>query len=570
MRLDFDIAYLSLEIGIDSRIPTYAGGLGVLAGDTMRAAADLGIPMVGVTLLYREGYFTQEPSGGNQRDIPQPWEPERVLRPMLPRVVVPIDGRPVMLRAWRHDAVGVGGHVVPVYFLDAELPENDPDARIITRRLYAGDHQHRIRQETVLGIGGPRMLRAIGHDVRLFHMNEGHASFATLEALSACIARRAEHGGSAHEALEPATIARVRDRFVFTTHTPLPAGHDRFDIDTVRRIVGDHPALHRPDLHGEGELNTTRLAMNLSGFTNAVSRRHAEVSRAMFPGYRIESVTNGVHAGRWTSPHMAALFDEHVPNWRRHNADLRLAQRIPSEAILAAHAKAKGEMLATVASATGRSLDPDALTIVFARRMTDYKRPTLALADPARLRAIADRVGPIQIVFAGKAHAHDGAGQEIVRRIHAVAKSLEGSVPVVFINGYDLALAHSLVAGADVWLNVPRPPMEASGTSGMKAALNGVPGLSTLDGWWIEGCVEGVTGWSIGSASDDCRSEGSESMDPRHASDLYDKLERAVAPLFHGDRPAWARVMLNCIAVNGSYFTAERMVAEYAVRAYAR
>lgn len=569
-RFDHDIAYLSLEIGFDAAIPTYSGGLGVLAGDTLRAAADVGLPYAGVTLLYRGGYFSQRLTGdGGQAAEPHPWKPEDILRPMTPRIVVPLDGREVVIKAWRLDIHGVRGHIVPVYYLDSDLPENDEAARNLTNRLYDGGPDHRIRQEAILGIGGRRMLRAIGHDVGILHMNEGHASFLCIELLSEYFAREREITGREIH-LDAAAVAHVRNKCVFTTHTPVEAGHDRFDINTVRAIVGDHPLFVRPDLYGEnGVLNTTRLAMNFSKFSNAVARRHGEISREMFPGYPIRSITNGIHAASWAGPEIRTLFDEIMPSWRSDNHDLRLAAKIPDDALLSAHGRAKRAMIEMVQQRTGRPLDPDALTICFARRMTDYKRPGLVFADIDRLARIARDVGPIQFIFAGKAHPHDGRGQEIIRSIHRAAGMLEGKVPVVFIEDYDIGIAKHLVAGSDIWLNNPRPPLEASGTSGMKAALNGVPNLSTLDGWWLEGCVENVTGWAIGDGSPaPAKGPALDAFDVDHAEAIYDKLERTILPLYRRDREGWARIMKNAIALNGSYFTTQRMVSEYALRAY--
>jgi starch phosphorylase len=569
-RFEHDIAYLSLEIGFDSAIPTYSGGLGVLAGDTLRAAADVGLPYVGVTLLYRGGYFSQRiGEDGGQAAEPHPWRPEEILRPMSPRIMVPLDGREVAIRAWRLDIHGVRGHIVPVYYLDSDLPENDEAARKLTNRLYDGGPEHRIRQEAILGIGGRRMLRAIGHDVGILHMNEGHASFACIELLSEYFAREREVSGREVH-LDAAAVAHVRNKCVFTTHTPVEAGHDRFGIDMVRHIVGDHALFQRPDLYGEnGVLNTTRLAMNFSKFSNAVARRHGEISREMFPGYPIRSITNGIHAASWACPEMRGLFDEFMPQWRGDNHDLRLAAKIPDERIWGAHTKAKENMLGMVRERTGKALDPEALTVVFARRMTDYKRPGLVFADIERLRRIARDVGPVQFVFAGKAHPHDGRGQEIIRQILRASKQLEGEVPVAFIQDYDITIARHLVAGADVWLNNPRPPLEASGTSGMKAALNGVPSLSTLDGWWLEGCAEGVTGWAIGDgAPAPDKGPALDDFDVAHAEAIYEKIERVILPLYRRDRAGWARVMRSSIALNGSYFTTQRMVSEYALRAY--
>lgn len=567
MRTGHDIAYFSLEIGLEGSIPTYSGGLGILAGDTIKAAADIGLPMLAVTLLYREGYFQQElDAQGNQAEQPAQWNPESMFKLMSPRITVPIDGRDVVVRAFRQEVVGVNGHVVPVYYLDTDFEENDAEARKIAYRLYAGDTDHRIRQECLLGIGGRRLIRAIGHDVGCFHMNEGHACFLTVDLLSEYLCKHQIHQ-IRHDAL-----ADVRSKCVFTTHTPLPAGHDRFAIERVRAIIGDHPVFHREDIYGESHvLNTTKLALNLSKFCNAVARRHGEVSRDMFPGYEIESITNGIHASSWACQPMRDLFDEYVPHWRRRNDELRLVRTVPADKLWNAHQKAKQELATYVGEQTQGQvkLDPDVFTIVFARRATAYKRMALLLSDTRRLERIAASAGPIQIIIAGKAHPHDGVGRDILRLVHETLHGLGGKARGVFLPNYNIDLARRLVAGCDVWLNNPRPPLEASGTSGMKAAINGVPSLSTIDGWWIEGWVEGVTGWGIGSREDDIRTQKPEGMDARHAQDLYDKLETAILPRFYKNREEWIDMMFSCIELNGSYFTTERMVREYAQRAYA-
>lgn len=567
MRTGFDIAYFSLEIGLEGSIPTYSGGLGILAGDTIKAAADVGLPVLAVTLLYREGYFLQDlDAQGNQSEHPATWNPESMFTLMTPRISVPIEGRNVVVRAFRQDVVGVTGHVVPVYYLDTDFEENDEAARNIAHRLYAGDTDHRIRQECLLGIGGRRLIRAIGHDVGCFHMNEGHACFLTVDLLSEYLCKHQIHQ-IRHDAL-----ADVRSRCVFTTHTPIPAGHDRFAIERVRAIIGDHPVFHREDIYGESHvLNTTKLALNLSKFANGVARRHGEVSRDMFPGYHIESITNGIHASTWTCQPMRDLFDEYVPEWRRRNDELRLVRRVPESKLWNAHLQAKQELDTYIDKHTNGKvrLDPEAFTIVFARRATEYKRMALLLSDTRRLQRIAEAAGPIQVVFAGKAHPHDGVGRDILRQVHETLSHLEGKVRGVFLPNYNIDLARRLVAGCDVWLNNPRPPLEASGTSGMKAAINGIPSLSTIDGWWIEGWVEGVTGWGIGSRDDDIRVQKPEGMDHRHAEELYDKLEQHVLPRFYNDRKQWIDMMYSCIELNGSYFTTERMVREYAQRAYA-
>jgi len=553
------IAYLSLEIGLDAALPTYSGGLGVLAGDTVRAAADLGLPFAAVTLLYREGYFTQSfDEHGMQVESPTPWDPDALLEELPHRVYVPIEGRMVYVRAYRRMVEGATGHRVPVYFLDTDLPENAEQDRSITHALYAGDTDHRIKQAAVLGIAGRRMLRAVTHDCVVFHLNEGHGFLLTLELMSEYLSR--------YETFEvtPGAVEYVKRQCVFTTHTPVEAGHDRFDIGRVRAIVGEHPLLHRPDLYGsKNTLNTTVLALNLSRYANGVALKHGEVSRLMFPGHPIDAITNGVHAATWTGPHMAALFDRYLPGWRIRSSELRNAERIPLDEVRAAHGAAKHNFVMLVNRTAGTSLEPDAFTICFARRATAYKRPELLFTDPPRLDTLAEKYGPIQLVFAGKAHPHDGRGKEILKLIRDSAKKLNGRVHLALVPNYDIASASLCVAGADLWLNNPTPPMEASGTSGMKAALNGVPSLSTLDGWWIEGCVEGVTGWAIeGNDADPGR------LAAMHANSMYTQLEHAILPLYRDDPDGWARVMRSSIALNGSYFSTQRMVRDYVLRAY--
>lgn len=553
------VAYFSMEIGLQPDMPTYVGGLGILAGDSLRAAADLGLPMVAVTLLYRRGYFRQElDAQGRQVEHPAAWSPQGRLKPVEPRVSVPVEGRTVFVGGWRYDVAGRGG-TVPVYFLDTDLEENDPHDRRLTDELYGGDHRYRLSQEIVLGIAGRRMLRAMGHEVGCFHMNEGHAFLLIVELLSEhiCDVRS--------EAIDDAALRSVRSRCIFTTHTPIPAGHDRFGIDHVRHAVGDHPLFHRPDLFampGEPEvLNTTRLAMNLSRSCNAVAKRHAEVTRRMFPDHEIRSITNGVHATTWVGPSMAALFDRRIPGWREDNSALRAAVSIPSDELRTAHAEAKLKMVREVSRRTGAELDPEAFTICFARRATAYKRPGLLLSDPTRLAAMRRSLGPIQVIFAGKAHPRDGAGKEIIRGIFGRMRELGAEVPIAYVADYGMDIASLLVAGSDLWLNNPEPPLEASGTSGMKAALNGVPSLSVLDGWWVEGCFEGLTGWAIGG-------DGESADEARDADRLYEKLERAILPLYFADRERWAGVCRHAIALNGSHFTTQRMMMEYAARGY--
>ncbi|HVX19713.1 MAG TPA: alpha-glucan family phosphorylase [Acidimicrobiales bacterium] len=556
--MDHSIAYFSMEVAVDDRLPTYSGGLGVLAGDHLRAAADLGLPVVAVTLLYRGGYFVQHlDDRGTQTEEPVRWDPADLLDPVDCRVVVPVDGRPVQVTAWRHDLAGATGHVVPLYFLDTDLDGNADDDRAITERLYGGDLAYRLRQEAVLGLGGAALLDALGHHrLRVYHMNEGHSALLTLS-----LADR-DAGGSLADR-DGTGDGDGRPRCVFTTHTPVPAGHDRFPRELVVATLGDDRARLIEELGGmDGdELNMTLLGMARADFVNAVSHRHGEVSRAMFPGVPVHWITNGVHAGTWVAPAVGRLLDDAVPGWRLDNALLRAAVDIDLEELRAAHAVTKRALFDEVAIRTGVRLDPSVLTVAVARRAAAYKRTDLLLSDPDRLRALVDRAGPLQIVYSGKAHPADRDGKALIERVVAVGRDLAGTIPVVYLEEYSMGLAGMLCAGTDLWINTPVKPLEASGTSGMKAALNGVPSLSVPDGWWVEGHVEGVTGWAIGQDTPD-------RDDQAEAADLYAKLELVVAPLFY-DRPdRYAAVMRSCIALTGSYFNAERMVAQYARLAY--
>jgi len=550
------VAYLSMEVAVDDELPTYSGGLGVLAGDHLRAAADLGLPLVGVTLRYRDGYFRQQLDGeGDQSEHPVRWDPAARLERLDVRTELTLDGRRVQVGAWRLQLEGVGGHRVPLYLLDTDLEENDPGARSITDQLYGGDLAHRLRQEAVLGLAAPAILEAAGHDlVRTFHMNEGHSALVVLPLL-----RRLRQRGAA-----PAdALSALRQHFVFTTHTPVPAGHDRFPAELVVEVLGPGvlEELAEAGYLEDDELHMTLLALRASRFANAVSRRHGEVTRAMFPEAAIRSITNGVHAPTWVSPPFKALFDQRLPGWRLDNALLHDATTLHLPEVEAAHRQAKMALLAVVAERTGVSLDPGALTIGVARRATPYKRTDLLLRDVERLRAIAAKVGPIQVLYSGKAHPRDEPGKELIRRVVAGAVRLGEAVPVLYLEDYSLELARLLCGGVDLWLNTPSKPAEASGTSGMKAALNGVPSLSVLDGWWVEGHVEGVTGWSIGS---DLLGDDEED----DVAELYDKLELDIGPLFYERPRRYAEVMRSAIALNGSFFTTERMVRQYARMAY--
>ena len=554
------VAYFSMEIALRNEIPTYAGGLGILAGDTIRSAADLGLPMVAVSLVSRAGYFHQQiDAQGRQLDQPDPWEPANWARPLEAKIAVPIEQRLVWVSAWLYVLESQWGTKQPVLLLDTDLPENAPEDRRITHHLYGGDDSYRLKQEIVLGVGGVRLLHALGFQVGQYHMNEGHSALLGIELL-----RRHAY---AAEDLQPGDarydIPVVRDLCRFTTHTPVDAGHDRFSYELVARILGSDfielATLKR--LAGESDLNMTRLALNLSEYVNGVAERHAEISRKMFPGYRVHAITNGVHPYTWTCESLRRLYDRYVPSWC-HEPELlvRVDGAIPDVEVWDAHVQAKQRLLDRVRAVTGRSFDPRMPVLGFARRMTAYKRPDLLFTDLQRLKAIARR-HPFQIVLAGKAHPHDDGGKRLIEALHGCIQSVADAVPAVYLPNYDFDLARLLVSGADVWLNTPLPPLEASGTSGMKAAFNAVPNLSVLDGWWIEGCIEGATGWAV-------QSSGAADAD---AHSLYDKLQNAVLPLYYAEeRAGWIKVMKGAISKNASYFNSHRMMRRYATEAYMR
>lgn len=556
------IAYLSMEIALESDIPTYSGGLGGLAGDTLRSAADVGLEMVAVSLVHRCGYFRQTlaPDSGKQSETPDLWCPEDRLEALEPRVTVKISGRTVHVAAWQYSVRGITGHQVPVILLDTDVEENADEDRRLTDNLYGGDERYRLSQEIVLGMAGVRMLRALGyHDIDRFHLNEGHAALATLALFDEIV-------GEKHaESKLAGAFGRLQEHCVFTTHTPVAAGHDRFPMELVSTVLEKRHVARLRWLGQKEDVNLTDVALRVANYVNGVAMRHGEVSRDMFPGYPIDSITNGIHPATWASKPFQQLFDRFMPDWRRDAFSLRYAVGIPLDEIAAAHRDAKRDLIKRIQLEAGVEFDPEVLTLAFARRATAYKRPTLVFRDVERLARIAADVGPVQLVFAGKAHPHDDEGKTLIQRIFQASDELRGRVSIAFLPGYGMNLAATMVSGADVWLNTPVPPLEASGTSGMKAALNGVPSLSVLDGWWVEGWIEGVTGWAIGN---DGHARSREDWDLIHATELYDKLEFAVLPTYYGQRKRYLEIMRSCIAFNASFFNSERMVLQYVSEAY--
>jgi starch phosphorylase len=558
IRNHFEFAYFSMEIELESAIPTYSGGLGVLAGDMLQSAAESEIPVVAVTLVHRKGYFRQKlDANGKQTEMDDEWRPEDRLERLEPVTPVRIGGREVRIQAWKYSIRGRTGHEVPVILLDARVSGNPPSDAALTDHLYGGDDNYRLCQEVILGFGGRAMLAALGLDgIRIFHMNEGHSALLTLGLLEQQLAGRTTPTED--------DVNAVRKQCVFTTHTPVPAGHDKFSRGLTQQVLGPDRVVLMDAVQcwHDGMLNMTYLALRFSHYINGVAMHHGDVSHGMFPEYPVHAITNGVQAGRWVSPAFQTLFDRHIPEWRRDNLYLRYAHKIDPSEIGATHQSAKRTLLAALSEKTRARLSEKVLTIGFARRAAPYKRMDLLFSQLDRLRRIAAQVGPLQIVYGGKAHPKDEGGKASIRAVFAAAAALRGTVEVVYVENYDARWAGLLTSGVDVWLNTPHRPFEASGTSGMKAAMNGVPSLSILDGWWLEGCIEGVTGWAIGSEELPDDDQGDE------IASLYDQLERAVVPLYYGSPQKYFEMMRSTIALNGSFFNTQRMVRQYVANAY--
>ncbi|NJD56041.1 MAG: alpha-glucan family phosphorylase [Nitrospirae bacterium] len=553
-----------MEIGVHNDIPTYSGGLGVLAGDTIRSAADLKLPMVAVTLMSRKGYFIQElDSSGKQTELPAVWDPAAYMQLLPQRVMVQIDGRDVQVQAWLYTVKSLTGGSIPVFFLDTDLPANAPEHREITAQLYGGGQEYRLKQEIVLGIGGVRMLHELEFEIRKFHMNEGHASFLTLELLN-------RFKKPIEDVWDEKLVwdkRAVKNLCVFTTHTPVEAGHDKFPYDLVTKVMGEIvPLSLLQELAGRDGLNMTLLALNLSRYINGVAKKHGEVSQSMFPGYEIHAITNGVHSYTWTCDSFKKIFDKYLPGWANEPELFVRVGRIPDEELWEAHMVAKRHLLAYIQRQAGIELSPDILTLGFARRATAYKRADLLFRDLERLEAIGS--GKLQIVYAGKAHPKDMAGKQLIQNIFNYKEKLKDKIRIVYLTNYNMDIALKIVSGVDIWLNTPLRPLEASGTSGMKATHNGVMNFSVLDGWWIEGHIEGYTGWSIGPAPQEL-TPGADA-DARDAEDLYHKLEHEAIRIYYHDRHTWTRMMQNAIGKNAYYFNSHRMMRRYVTEAYLR
>jgi starch phosphorylase len=544
------IAYFSMEVGLRNDIPTYAGGLGTLAGDAVRSSADLKLPLVVVTLISKQNYFRQRlDEVGHQTELPNEWHPEEFMTLLPNEVNVQIEGRTVKVRAWLHKYQSVTGGVVPLIYLDTDFEVNAQQDKELSYFLYGGDEKYRLKQEAILGFGGVRMLDALGFKVRKYHMNEGHSSFLALELL-----RKND--------MDP---TKVHELCVFTTHTPIEAGHDKFEYSLVSSVLETVDLDILKKYGGKDKLNMTLLALNLSNYVNGVAKKHQEVSAKMFSGYEIHAVTNGVHSYTWTGEAFRKIFDKYLPGWAIEPELLAKVDIIPECDIWDAHMQQKAKLVEYVNLTTNAHFDEDILTLGFARRATEYKRPTLLFSNLDRMRSISQK-GKFQVVYAGKAHPRDIAGKKLIEQIYGYAKQLRGDVEVAYLENYDMSIAAKMVSGVDIWLNTPQRPLEASGTSGMKAAHNGVINFSVLDGWWIEGWMEGLTGWSIGPTN--VGNLNNQELQQQETEDLYNKLEYVIAPMFYERHDEWIKMMKNSIGKVAYYFNSHRMMRRYVTEAY--
>ena len=539
-----------MEVGLRNDIPTYAGGLGTLAGDAIRSSADLKLPLVAVTLVSKMNYFRQRLSEtGRQSELSNEWHPEQQMTLLPNEVAVQIEGRTVKVKAWLYKYKSVTGGVVPLLFLDTDFETNAPEDREISYYLYGGNEKYRLKQEAVLGFGGVRMLDSLGFRIRKYHMNEGHSSFLSLELLR-------KNGMD---------VDKVRELCVFTTHTPIEAGHDNFNYDLVSSVLETVNLEPLKQFGGKDRLNMTMLALNLSNYVNGVAKRHQEVSSKMFAGYEIHAITNGVHSFTWTGEPFRRIFDQYLPGWAIEPELLAKVDIIPDCDIWDAHVQQKKQLIEYANIVTNGHLSEDTFTLGFARRATEYKRPTLLFSNIERLRTIS-RSGKFQAIFAGKAHPRDEGGKRLIEQIYSYAKQLKDDVEIVYLENYDMSIAAKMVGGVDVWLNTPLRPMEASGTSGMKAAHNGVVNLSVLDGWWIEGWMENLTGWSIGPHNID--NLDYQALFQKETEDLYNKLEYVIIPTYYHRHDEWIKLMKNSIGKIAYYFNSHRMMRRYVTEAY--
>ena len=554
------IAYFVMECAVDSRIPTYSGGLGILAGDTLQSFADLEVPAVCITLLWKNGFTNQKLSNdGTQLDSVQEWDVERYMQPTNIKIKMPLGDKDITITAYKYTIESTkGDNEIDAYFLTPDVPENDPETRKICDRLYIEGGLTRLKQEIILGIGGYEMLKAIKYKPFLYHINESHSAFLIASLMK-----------------DMNDLNRVKSRVVFTTHTPIPAAFDKFAMKDVASMLGrycDKQVLYdiyQEKLEDNDELNLSWLAIKNAKNVVAVSRKHKFVSEQIFEGYRLKYVTNGIHHIKWASAHHKMLYAKYIKGWEEGPDLLRDVACIPDNEFAQAHILSKETLVEMVNSESDASFIPEDFTIAMAKRITHYKRNNLILSNPNKLIEIAERKGNIQIIFAGKAHPADPDGLAMIKSIHNASQYIASKtkkIKIAFLENYNIHKANIILAGVDLWLNNPVRPLEASGTSGMKASLNGVPNFSVLDGWWLEACMEGINGWGIGPRP--AWTDLSYSDDVQDLNDIYGKLEFNILDLYYKNFSDYLKIMKMAVSTIAPYFNTHRMVSEYVTDLY--
>jgi starch phosphorylase len=549
------VAYISMEIGLDSNIPTYSGGLGVLSGDTVRSAADLEIPMVAVCLCYSSGYFFQLfNETGDQKEKEIEWnfyyEFDKVEKP----ITLKIENKDVLVSAWLYRVIGQSGHILPVYLLTTDVDGNEEWMKKMTGSLYDSTSRwNRIVQEVILGIGGVKLLNSLGfNNIKTYHLNEGHGSFATVELFN----------------MFNGDINKVKEKLVFTTHTPVPAGHDRFDQNLVDKVfVSTMPKEIRKCAEDNGQFNMTFLGMSLSRYRNGVAKKHGQITKKMFPQYEVDYITNGIHLPFWVSKPIRKIFERKWPNWKANPSVLQNAIELDDLDLFDAHIENKFNLINYQKGHSWNLLDEELITFGFARRFATYKRAILIFNDLDRLGRICK--GKVQFIFAGKAHPKDEMGKKYIKKIYEAGEYLYNNygVKVVLMENYNMDLSHMLVSGVDIWLNTPERYREASGTSGMKAALNGVLNLSVQDGWWLEGYkMNSAAGWAIGPDDSNPNDPGVSNNWDFDSKAIYEILENEIIPTYM-NHDEWLFKSKNAISL-AAFFNTHRMVEEYAEKAY--
>jgi glycogen phosphorylase len=548
------IAYLCLELALNNSIKSYSGGLGILAGDTIKSYADLGLDAVAVTLLYKNGYFKQsiDPITGKQIESNDEWDYKSLLTNTGKTFVIEIEHRPVTVQIWQYEYTGQKGNNIKIYFLDTNLDHNNSEDQAICYNLYSKYPVTRLKQEILIGIGSIKALETLGYPIfDKYHLNESHACFA-IPYLQSIL-------GSKQEA---------QKHIVFTTHTPLEHGHKKYTFEELEKQLtqksNDQSLVEilKSNYDDQTQINVTRYCLENSSYSNAVSRKHAEVMHKMFPSSTIDYVTNGIHTYTWVSNSLAEVFDKNLIDWRLDSSILRNALQLTDFDIRTAHQKNKQILCDKILEISGKQYSTSKFTIGFARRVDSYKRQNFIFKDLDRLEKIAQKFGGIQFVFAGKAYPDTAGEDSTLAQIVKLSQQADLNINIVYIPNYDMVTSEFMVSGVDIWLNNPLRPLEASGTSGMKAALNGVPNFSVVDGWWVEGWQENETGWSIG---DEYNHIGNEAYE---LNELYGKLEHIILPTYYYDTKKWLEIMKQAIALNGSHFNTQRMVLEYLSKAY--